>query len=247
MQTSFSNVKKSAPAEKPAATKEVAVVEDKTLAAAPAFNTSDIAGEISRNDVRLPRLNLVARTGDLAELFTPGSWVLNKEIKLSEGGEKPEVLLDIIVVRLRKQYQESLPFGDPETPRVFDTAEEVRANGGTVSYGKGAGIFGEIAHCELLIARPESLPEEYEGHFFFFSEDKAYTHCVYTVGGTAYGNFAKPIISARLNHLREAGLVGGRWTLGSKLMKANGNAWFTPVIRTAGNTSEAFRKDVTTL
>jgi hypothetical protein len=245
MKTSFSAaVAAPAPTASPEATTTQAIVPA-TESAPALYNagnpTDDLAGEIGRSDVRLPRLNLVARTGDLAELFDPGSYVLNKEIKLSKGGEE---LLTLVVLRLRKQYQEALPFGDPETPRVFETAEEVRANGGTVSYGKGPGIFAEIAHLELLIRKPESLPTEAEPQFFFESEGHLWTHCVFTVGGTAYGQVAKPIISARMNHLRDTGLVGGLWTLGSFLKKANGNAWFTPVLKTAGKTSDQFRQDV---
>lgn len=220
----------------------VAVKESAAPAVYNPGNRSEIIGEVDRSDIRLPRLNLVARTGDLAELFTPGSFVLNKEIKLSEGGK--DDLLHIVVVRLRKQFQEALPFGDPEMPRVFDTAEEVREAGGTVAYGKGAGIFSAIAHLELLIRKPESLPEEAAGHFFFESEDVSYTHCVWTVGGTAYGQVGKPVISATHNHLSKTGLLGGLWTLGSELRKSNGNAWFTPILKTAGLTSEQFRKDV---
>jgi len=242
MKTSFSAAVAAPQTEEP--TKEIVPAASSAPAVInPVGPTDDLAGEISRSDVRLPRLNLVARTGDLAELFDPGSFVLNKEIKLSKGGED---LLHMVVVRLQKQYQEALPFGDPETPRVCNTAEEVRELGGTITYGKGPGIFSEIAHMELLIRKPESLPNEAEGHFFFESEGTWYTHCVYTVGGTAYSGVAKPIISARANHLRDSGLIGGLWTLGSVLKKANGNAWFTPVLKTAGKTSEQFQNDVKT-
>jgi hypothetical protein len=241
MKTSFSATAATEPVTEPAPAKEI--VPATSTALAPVQDAgNDMVGEISRNDVRLPRLNMVARTGDLAELFQPGAFVLNKEIKLAEGSGKDFITL--IAVRLRKQYQESLPFGDPETPRIFDSAEEVRANGGTVAYGKGAGIFAEIAHAELLIEKPAGIPEEYDAHFFFESEGKSYAHCVYTVSGTAYNNFARPLISARFNHLRDTGLVGGLWTLTSELKKANGNAWFSPVLKTAGMTSEQFRQDV---
>jgi len=244
MKTSFSATTVAEPVTEPAPTQEIVPATPAPLAVVNDAG-GDMVGEISRNDVRLPRLNMVARTGDLAELFQPGAFVLNKEIKLCEGSGKDS--LNIIAVRLRKQYQESLPFGDPEMPRIFDSAEDVRANGGTVAYGKGAGIFAEIAHAELLIEKPAGVPEEYDGHFFFESEGKQYAHCVYTVSGTAYNSFARPLISARFNHLSGTGLVGGLWTLTSELKKANGNAWFSPVLKTAGMTSEQFRQDVTAI
>jgi len=241
MKTSF-NAAIAAPTEN---TNAPAVVEQKQIVPVAVVNTSDVddlEGEIGRNDVRLPRLNLVARTGDLAELFAPGSYVLNKEVKLSKG--TGDDFLTIVVLRLRKQYQESLPYGDPTPARVYDTAEEVRANGGTVAYGKGAGIFGEIAHMELLIQAPENVSEEADGHFFFEADGVRYTHCAFTVGATAYSAVAKPIISARMNHLRDTGLAGGKWALGSVLKKANGNSWYIPTIKTDGMTTEKFREDV---
>ena len=210
----------------------------KTLAAPQSAPTDDLGGEISRGDVRLPRLNLVARTGNLAETFTPGGFVLNKEALLSDG----KTPLIVVAVRLKKEYQEMLEYGDEATPRTFKTAAEVEEAGGELTWKRGENCFGEIAHIELLIEQPDSLEEDAEALFFFNGGEKNYAHCIFTVTSTAYTAIAKTLISARMNHLRDTGLVGGKWELTSKLMKNAKNAWYTPQIKSAGRTDTVFRE-----
>jgi hypothetical protein len=81
------------------------------------------AGAWDRKDIRLPRINLIHKTskGELIEKFGIGSFALNQEVKLSDG-KRPIVCT---ALRAAKDYQQKLPFGSDEEPKVFNTPEEV--------------------------------------------------------------------------------------------------------------------------
>lgn len=211
----------------------VAVIphQDKSVVVAgPATGPSDMDGEFTSSDFRLPRLNLVQKVGQLSDSFDSGSIILNKEIVVSDG----KTPVTVIALRMKKQYQEALPYGSDDMPRVFDTAQEVRENGGTVAYGKGAGVFGEVAHIEMLVAAPAGLDEDGMIHFAEEVEGKPFARVIYTAASTAYSGAAKPLITARGTHLKDLGLSAGKWELTTKLNVGAKNSWYTPVLKAAG-------------
>ena len=127
MITSFKRNEGTAPAVITEPVAPVTVVPDSsnepdegTLAMLP---TMPLEGEFLPQDVVLPRINLVQSVGPLSELFAPGGVVYNKEITLSDGASP----VSLTVMRIRKQYQEYVPYGGDESPRMFDTLDEVRA------------------------------------------------------------------------------------------------------------------------
>ena len=207
----------------------------------------DFSGEVTRNDVRLPRLYLVGRTSDLANSFSPGSFVISKEVAISDG----KTPLTVIATRVKKQYQENIEWDDPDRNdkmRVYDTLADVKANGGTLTWEKGEGNFSEIAHIELLVEKPEGISDEADAQFFVNGDGKAFAHVVWTVSSSGYSAVAKPLISARVSgHLKENGFIGGKWHLTSVLVSKGKLSWWAPVLRTAGVTTEQFRKDLETL
>lgn len=219
------------------------VVRDKqelsTQVGTPA-GPSDMDGEYSSGDLRLPRINIVQKVGDLADAFDSGAIILNKEVTLTDG----DTPLEVIALRMKKQFQESLPWGSEGMPRVFDSSAEVREAGGSVTYGKGAGIFGEIAHIEFLIKAPAGLDEDALVYFTEEVDGALWARAIYTAAATAYSGAAKPLITARMTHLKDTGLQGGKWELTTKLNKGAKNSWYTPLLKSAGMLSPAAREQV---
>src|SRR6266446_5570810 len=103
---------------------ETAQPENTETAVVPYQPTQDFTGSWSRSDIRLPRINLVQKSSDskLINAFGIGSFVFNREVKLSDG-KSP---LTITVVQLDKDLQQKLPWGSKEEPLVCRTPEEVR-------------------------------------------------------------------------------------------------------------------------
>lgn len=194
-----------------------------TSSAAIPGGAKGMQGEFTARDIQLPRLSLVQKIGDLADSgLTPGSFIFNKEVQLSDG----KTPIDMTVLRLVKQYRQKLEYGDKATPLVFDTQQEVIDNGGTLRYGE-PNYFQEVAHLFVAIAEPEKLAEEHSAHFYRQHGGKHYTLAVYSVASTAFTAVGKKVITAGYNQLRD-GLWLGKWALTSNLQKNTKGSWFVP-------------------
>lgn len=228
--------------------KEIAVRENHALAhAAPSIADpgKGLIGEWTYDDIKLPRLNLVNKSGELADSFTPGTFTINSEHALTElaaGAKDKGATLTVIAVHMKKQYQENIRYEDRDSiqGRTFDSAAEVADSGGRVSWrDKGQNFYSEIAHIELLVQKPEGLAEEVEPLFFYAIGNHSYARVIYTVGSTAFTAVAVTMASALRGHLSETGLIGGFWTLGSQLRKNEKNSWWAPTLRSAGKLDAA--------
>jgi hypothetical protein len=213
---------------------ELATVEAQPLALTGA--NAQVQGEIDAGDIRWPRLNLVQKSGDLSDSFTPGSFVFNKEIVLSDG-QKP---IKMVAMRIRKQYQEALPF-DPSgpQPKVFNTSAEVRNAGGQTSAFGEEGYYKEIAHIGLLLSAPPSATDEQKDFFIYEFNDMKYALAMWTVASSAYTSVAKTLFTAATGHLKD-GLHKGVWDLTSFKKSDARNSWFIPAIKAAGKNSPEF-------
>lgn len=217
---------------------QIAVRQTSIVVAPPIISDPDkgLIGEWTSEDLRLPRLNLVNKSGELADTFTPGTWVVNREHSITSiNSENKNVgnSLTIIAATLSKQYQENTEF-DPSTPRkMANTAQEVRELGGRVSREKGEGNFSELAHIEIFVECPENISEEASGLFFYDFGGKKYGRFIYTASGGAFSAVAVTMASALKTYLMESGLIGGSWALSSALVKDTKNSWWKPVLRSA--------------
>ena len=211
-----------------------------------------LVGEWTSDDIRLPRLNLVNKSGDLSNSFVPGTFVIQKEHQISEvtkdNKEKGDAVT-VIGARMAKQYQENIPYEDRESvpTRTFDRADQIREVGGYVSRKKGAGNFSEIAHIEFFIQENDSLSEEAEALFFYTFGEKKYARVIYTASSTSFSAVAVPMASALRGHLAETGLIGGFWHLASVLTKDTKNSWWSPTLRTAGLVDAATQEEIKAL
>ena len=237
----------------PAESNETAIVVKPELAVAVpsiANPAKGLLGEWTVQDTRLPRLNLVNKSGELANAFVPGTYVINKEHQLnqlSSDSRERSNPVSVIVATMAKQYQENIPYDEREvtpTRGPFNSAAEVMSAGGQVSRMAGAGKFSEIAHLELFIEQPEGLSEDAQALFYYTFGGKKYTRVMWTVSGTAFGAVAVTVASALRGHLSSTGLTGGHWLLGSNLIKGQKNSWWQPSIRTNGLVAPEVAKQV---
>ena len=211
-----------------------------------------LVGEWTAADIRLPRLNLVNKSGDLSNNFTPGCWVIQKEHQISnvtkDNKEKGEPIT-VIGARMAKQYQENIPYDERETTptRVLDTAAEVRAEKGFISRKRGVGNFSEIAHIEFFVQAPEGLSEDAAALFFYTFGDHKYARVIYTASSSSFSAVAVTMASALKGHLAKTGLIGGFWHLGSVLTKDTKNSWWSPTLRSAGLVEDSVREEIAAL
>lgn len=194
---------------------------------------ADVQGEVNLSDLRLPRLNLVQRTGDLPDKFGFGSFIINKEVSLGNA-------VEFIALSLKKQYQEKRPYGDTERGAVYDTAEQVREAGGTLGYADYQ--FSELAHIFLLLKEPEGLDtnpdaESVRDLFMYEIAGARWAPVIYSVGRSSYTSLAKALLTARQFMLRK-GLWTGRWAMTSKIEKGPKGTWVIPLPTFKGKLSE---------
>lgn len=212
----------------------IAPVNETSTALAHATSAdTGIQGEISQSDIRLPRINLVQKMSGTAESFRFGDVLFEKAIKVGDI-EHP---VAITVLRLKKQYQEDLPYGSEDMPRVFDRAEEVKAAGGSLIRGSDH-YFSEIAHIQMAIQAPEGLNEDELEFFPYQFEGVDYAMAVLTVSRSAYSTFAKPIITHGFNTLKD-GLAKGKFELHVDLKKSPKGSYVVPVPVFKGRHTEA--------
>lgn len=192
-----------------------------------------IAGDISTDDIVIPRMNLVQGVGTLSELFTPGSVVLNKEVVLTTG----ETPLELTILSARKQFAENLPFDSEEKPRVYNTLDEVKEAGGSIEWvNDEQPSFTPILHLQLVFNAPDgednyAYPLEFDG--------KPYGLAVWTLRGVAYTRAGRNILTAARFALRD-GLFNGKWALTTKREKFGRNSVVVPVLRNIGRNTPEF-------
>lgn len=197
--------------------------------------TSGFTGAWDRKDVRLPRLNLVHKTSanELIEKFGIGSFCFNKEVKLSDG--KTPII--ITALRAAKDYIQKLPYGDPATPEVFETPEEVEKHGGSLNYAdvKSGRYFGPRAHIQIITTLPEGASEEDAALFPYEFKGIAYGMAMFTVASSAYTSVGKELATLCTNNkIGRKGMQFMRLELTSEIKKNSANSWHVPVVKYAG-------------
>jgi len=213
-----------------------------TALAAPASSAIGIEGELDQRDIRLPRFNTVNPTSKLCteQDFPAGAIVFEKEVTLFEKGADQ---LDTVVLRLKKVFQQKLPFDSEERPQVFDSSAEVEANGGTIKYSKEAEedgrFYQSVAHIVLAVRAPNDLPAE-EVYCFSYEHGGAnWAVGVITVAGSSYTSFAVPVINKAYGALKATGLAGGLWGVSTEKRSNDKNTWYVPVAKFASVLTDA--------
>lgn len=221
-----------------------AIVEAPPRALAPAEPNGEpaqVEGEVDYSDINLDRINLVQKSGALSDQFEPGSFLLGREVILS----KADGAFDFIVLRIKKQYQEDLPYdasGNGPMPKRFNTSAEVRAEGGSLIWGD-ENYYRDIATALVLIPAPATATQEdKESKFIYEAPDgNSYALALWTFVKTSYTAVAKKIFTAKLVGHLKTGFEHGVWRVSSEKKTNAGNTWFQPVVKPAGKTTPEFQ------
>lgn len=208
--------------------------------ALPPDSPADSEGEFLLSDMKLPRINLLQKMSDsnLTKPFGVGSFLYNKEVKLSDG----ETPWEMVPLRIKKQYQQNLPYGG-DMPICFDTADEVMSNGGVLRYDPANPMdqsrFDEILHVQLAAMCPKDCPEKLSALFPYEHDGKSYGLAAWTLTGSTFRNVGKLLITHRHTLLRD-GMLHGRYSVTSETRRNAKNEWAAGVAKFAGkNTPEA--------
>lgn len=208
------------------------------------------------SDVILPRVNIVQGIGQLKDTFAPGELVFNQQTVLYtppkvdpktgnavQQGSAPVVVY--FIGKISERFTEVVKGGFGGL--LVNTEEEVRANGGTLSYNEwklkekdGMRRFQPIDDCLMLIERPESVKND--GLVFNFTVDgKQYALGAWAFKGAAYTAAMKRVINyARLaGILKEGGYPSYAFSVATRLDKFDGGKEaYVPVVVPVGKTSE---------
>ena len=128
---------------------QLSVVEPTQLAVVERPSRNIFAeSNIDASDLKIPRINLVQKVGNLCEKFPPGSFVFQQEVVLAKPGEQ----FAAVVLNIDKFFQEQVVYGSGEYGRKVRTKEEVEELGGTTTFGVvGKPYFPQGADITLCV------------------------------------------------------------------------------------------------
>ena len=92
-----------------------------------------VVGDFGTEDMTFPKFQFAQGVGPLSDRYPKGAVVLEGECQIAEMGGDP---LEITVMRMEKSYEENVPYGGDEMPRLASTKDEVYAMGGTLAATK---------------------------------------------------------------------------------------------------------------
>ncbi len=212
-----------------------------TAVAVPGQKYDDLVGEISGEDLILPRINLTQKVGDLGDEFGPGVIVFQKELVLWKDGQEP---LNMVILHAQKRYQENTEFGSDEMGQVVDTLDEVKAAGGWIEWRDGEDgkriqpPWAPRLDTVVVMEAPKGVDTSL---FPFQFNGKAYAAAVWTLGKSAFTSAGRSILTARATFLRD-GYRTGLWQVTAAKRQGPKGIYFVPCFRACGKTDEAFRE-----
>lgn len=183
-----------------------------------------LEGEWESRDAAIPHLSLVQRTSKVLEANPAwlGTFVYNKD------EESLGTTLEVIVVNMRKYYEQDLEFGSGELPKRYASMDEVRAAG-------EVGAVKDVADVDMLVMA--DTPERYERCTFTDADDTGYYPVRMTVRSGNMASFVGVVIRDLAGWLKGS-MESGHYTL-SAVKKSNAKGtWYALVARPAGKVPE---------
>ena len=198
-----------------------------------------VSGEVDSSDFELPDLKLAQAVGPLGQElgFSAGQLVLKRELAIwsPEDGEP----LQITVLKLKKQFIEHTEWGSDVMPRVFDTLQEVKNNGGYIEWvGNERPPFEPMAVALILIKKPDHI-EDVAGHFNLEHESGLYSQAIWRLQGQGYKYAARKIITESRLRLKE-GLFLAAFDLTALLVKGKLNSYWVPQLKNGALHDQSF-------
>jgi hypothetical protein len=190
------------------------------------------------SDIAFPKLQIAQGVGPLSDLYPKGSIVLDKEMEIGKMDGTP---VEITVLNIQKTFEENVPFGGDELPRIAKSKEEVLRLGGTTDWSTEDGqkippSFKPCADALICIKQPEGLDDEWFPYEF---EGTNYTFCTWKIKGMAYSASAVPINTAKRMYYRK-GLETGSFMLSTEKRLINGNTVACPKVQRGKKHHEEF-------
>lgn len=223
-----------------------------------------LEGDFTVTDIKLPRINFVQGVGPLSEDHAPGTILFAKEAVLGVATAKEASKeFDVTIVKVRKVYEENLPFEEMEGAKRVEREEEIYALGGTLKYGvridektgkevKVKPTWRPVAQMLLFIRKPDGLDSSLFGHEIQSDAENTYhpwEHGEYAIAlvgakGSSYGMLKDATAAYGRLVKQEKPLLYQSWSLSVKRELVGDNLVFVPKLRTNRIHSDAFARYV---
>jgi hypothetical protein len=228
-------------------TTALAVATPTAVAANPGYYDDE---NIPASDLKLPRLNIVQKVGELSNNFAGGTILLDGNLTLVDAPKGPaeSAALRFLVIGLQdKRFVEKVEGG--LRGNTFLTEAEVVKAGGTLDYNEAKSsngakpLYQTLVTAMIVIEKPTTVNDN---AFPITFDGKKYALALYSMKGTSYTNAAKHLYTARKFGNCAEGFRFGWWTMTSRI-KAAANSYFIPTVRQQEKSTPAFRAFLTAL
>jgi len=205
---------------------------------------------IPASDLKLPRLNIVQKVGELSNNYAGGTILLDGNLTLVDAPKGPaeSAAFRFLVIGLQdKKFVEKVEGG--LRGNTFLTEAEVVKAGGTLDYNEAKSsngakpLYQTLVTAMIIIEKPATVNDN---AFPITFDGKKYALALYSMKGTSYTNAAKHLYTARKFGNCAEGFRFGWWTMTSRI-KAAANSYFIPTVRQQEFSTPAFRVFLTAL
>jgi len=257
------------PAEAPATEIPTRPANEETAVAVrrPSEHTIFNDRAIGFDEIKLSRINIVQKVGDLSNIFNQGEIVLDQQQVIHTPASKNgpgEPPLKVTVLGFKRTIFVEKVEGGVGGLRA-KTEDEVVRLGGTLDYeehhasGKKMPLFQPMETALLLIEKPDEFADPDHTVYPFECEGRRYMMVLWSMKGAAYTDGAKVFFTARkhgiLRDIKDASgkvIDGGfpthSYALTTKLKPfRTGNFAHVPVLTAGPKNSETFRRFVNDL
>jgi len=210
-------------------TQEVATTTDGTM------ELGAVQGDVSPEDIYLPRLQMAYGVGKLSENFAPGDFVLGEDNLLCHKGEE----LRIIFLHVNQYWKERLTNDEYQaglTPRTFATEKEVIAEGETTRWiGNQGPKFNKALGMKMLIEKPDDLVC---GMFGVPIAGKEWAPAQWDIDKSAYTRVSRVLLPAAQFSLKARGLLSATFSLSSRTDRMGQNMVPVPILKLAEHNTD---------
>ena len=211
---------------------EGAIIEAPMASLAVNTLAGQVEGEFSAKDFTVPRLNLVAKTGELSNMFQPGAFVYNREVVIGDG-KKPA---KITFLRIQKIYIQDVVYGSDQIAKTFNRLADVRSAGGALMNDPEAEVDADKYTEALQSIVAIEAPEKDNPLFPFPVGDKQFGLAQYLMAKSAYRSAGKQIFTDSQLFLK-SGLHTAYYELTSKIRTSPSGSYFVPQLKIGGKHS----------